>query len=911
MSWRLSPRVNLENPRISTADARRQMRTAAAVLERLDSQPGVILADGVGMGKTYVALAVAVSVVEATGGRRPVVVKVPPSVQDKWPRDWDVFRKFCLADGSTIRTTEGTLNDATSFLKVLDDPEARRPHIVFLTHTALTGSLSDPFVRLAIVGRALLAPSLVHQKAAFPRWAGSIIDRRFRDERIARLLLSKSPAFWRELYEKETQQPLEDEPVPDSLIRVLDEIDLSNLVRALERVPLRSSKNVEDHLQEVRRQVRASLRELWKVAVRHVKFSLPLLIIDEAHHLKNPDTRLASVLANPDSEDPSDEEIQKGPLGGVFDRMLFLTATPFQLGHHELVEILRRFEGVRWSDGLDRKLYCKQLEDLELRLMNAQAAALRLERSWGHLRPEDLPPVGDWWGDPGAEGLSEKARSVAGQLRDVRERLGKAEETLRPWVIRNVRPNFSQRRRVLCGRAIRSDDPRDGNGLEVTGEAVLPFLLAARAQSLVAPDGQKRHSALRAFFTEGLASSFEAYRETRSKQVTEFADELEEASSTEVPTEVRWYLDQVDIALPEHEQDAWSVHPKIDATVMRALELWRRGEKLVIFCFYRATCRSLRRHLSRALERELIARGAQQLRIDPADEDTVKRELERRAERFFDPDSPATAAAKEGITGILTGCDLAGEVLERAVAVTLRFVRTVSFQVRYLNLGNPDFAAAVREALDASHSESLPLQRQIEQFGQFLASRVESERAELLDALDAIQTGTIFVRKDDFGDDEEETGRGSLLPNVRMVNGLTKRDLRRRLMLAFNSPFFPEILIASSVMAEGIDLHLHCRHVIHHDLDWNPSVLEQRTGRLDRLGSKAEVVRRPVVVYEPFLEATQDEKLFRVVKDRERWFSVVMGDEGQRDDRVAEGANERVPLPREIAETLAMKLDLG
>ena len=35
----------------------------------------------------------------------------------------------------------------------------------------------------------------------------------------------------------------------------------------------------------------------------------------------------------------------QGPFAGVFDRMLFLTATPFQLGHHELVEVLRRFDG--------------------------------------------------------------------------------------------------------------------------------------------------------------------------------------------------------------------------------------------------------------------------------------------------------------------------------------------------------------------------------------------------------------------------------------------------------------------------------------------------------------------------------------------------------------------------------------
>jgi superfamily II DNA/RNA helicase len=129
-------------------------------------------------------------------------------------------------------------------------------------------------------------------------------------------------------------------------------------------------------------------------------------------------------------------------------------------------------------------------------------------------------------------------------------------------------------------------------------------------------------------------------------------------------------------------------------------------------------------------------------------------------------------------------------------------------------------------------------------------------------------------------------------------------------MLAFNTPFFPEVLIASSVMAEGVDLHLDCRHVIHHDLDWNPSVLEQRTGRLDRIGSKAEVTKQPILIYEPFLEGTQDERQYRVVKDRERWFNVVMGESLQLDEWRADKLAERVLLPAELAKELTLHLQL-
>ena len=72
MSWRQSPNVAIRKGRISAEDAQRQMRTAAEILRRFDRQPGMILADEVGMGKTFVALAVAASTIEATEGERPV-----------------------------------------------------------------------------------------------------------------------------------------------------------------------------------------------------------------------------------------------------------------------------------------------------------------------------------------------------------------------------------------------------------------------------------------------------------------------------------------------------------------------------------------------------------------------------------------------------------------------------------------------------------------------------------------------------------------------------------------------------------------------------------------------------------------------------------------------------------------------
>lgn len=126
-------------------------------------------------------------------------------------------------------------------------------------------------------------------------------------------------------------------------------------------------------------------------------------------------------------------------------------------------------------------------------------------------------------------------------------------------------------------------------------------------------------------------------------------------------------------------------------------------------------------------------------------------------------------------------------------------------------------------------------------------------------------------------------------------------------MLTFNTPFYPEILVASSAMAEGVDLHLNCRHIIHHDLCWNPSTLEQRTGRVDRIGAKAEAVGQSVQIYLPFIAETQDEKMYRVVMDRERWFSVVMGDDYKVDLQTTDKLAERIPFPAAAANALAFQ----
>jgi len=50
------------------------------------------------------------------------------------------------------------------------------------------------------------------------------------------------------------------------------------------------------------------------------------------------------------------------------------------------------------------------------------------------------------------------------------------------------------------------------------------------------------------------------------------------------------------------------------------------------------------------------------------------------------------------------------------------------------------------------------------------------------------------------------------------------------------------ILLATDAASEGIDLQNHCNYLIHVEIPWNPNVMEQRNGRIDRHGQKENTV---------------------------------------------------------------------
>ena len=88
---------------------------------------------------------------------------------------------------------------------------------------------------------------------------------------------------------------------------------------------------------------------------------------------------------------------------------------------------------------------------------------------------------------------------------------------------------------------------------------------------------------------------------------------------------------------------------------------------------------------------------------------------------------------------------------------------------------------------------------------------------------------------------------------------------RQRLIVGFNSPFYPNVLAATSVLQEGVNLHLQCRKVHHYGIAWTPGDNEQRVGRVDRLFGKVNAQLEllgcaELAIHYPYLARSFDEE---------------------------------------------------
>ena len=922
--------------RIGREDAERQCVTAKAILAKLQEQPGLILADEVGMGKTFVALAVAISVY--LKDKKPVVIMIPANLINKWPTDFKLFTEACVTD--PVLQTQlrcGIARRPEEFLRLLDDEESERCAIVFMTHGALARSMSDGWIKLAIIQRAMRSRKDTDQlyKSLY-KYAGQLlellyIEKKNQNEEIWKLLLNVDSSNWRKiLIKKGFADAGFDDPIPTAFSDELKKISTTEVNKLYghlrDMMPVRESGNTPTYLRNVRQILNEEAKKIWSNCFTKIRIELPLLIFDEAHHLKNSHTQLVTKLFH----NPLTVE-DAGILTGKFDRMLFLTATPFQLGHHELLSVLERFKTINWNSPqppvINIEEYKNELIVLLKKLDDSQIAARKLDNHWGKLSLKDIVYEGieysdvyKWWSavQSAEHEQANEMRSLSEVYTLAKDKLKIVEPLLKKYVIRHLKPRkladkYSGvlRRNNLPGNLILGEagsSPNIPKGLDITEQAILPFLLASRLSTI--------QQDKRPVFAEGLASSFEAFRFTREEKLKKKQENITDADDepndlNQIADEASlWYLEQLDGTLLSAEAEG-SEHPKIKATVEKAMELWAKGEKVLIFCHYIATGKALRKYLSEAMKKQIRTLGMIMLKCK---EDEVFDQLDKIGIKLGDKTGPLYLQCTAMLNELIDEFSELDQYRFDIIDIIIRYMKTPSFQVR--------FASAVKwdnnenwltESLAGLDNSGLSLLEMLKGFLAFLNNRQE-DRDDYISDLKSIQPGGIRVK--DLNTDELEEHESAdekdntVMANVRLCYGATKQETRQKLMKTFNTPFFPDILITSNVMAEGVDLQLNCRHIIHHDLCWNPSTLEQRTGRIDRIGAKGEKCGQPIKVYLPYISETQDEKMYRVVTERERWFNIVMGDTYKVDAASTDKYAERVPFPEELSKELSFNLEV-
>lgn len=930
---------------IPMSDIRRQEETILRALRMLDEQPGIVLADEVGMGKTFEALGVAAAFQQRRRRSRIAVLTPGPDLNTKW------VNEFCKFPCNLWDGKESVV-------------EAR--------------SLRE-FVDAAKTSQFLVAPVSMFQ-------SGHGVDE------LAYLL--SLYCYWSELHGN-TANALISRALGPKAYRVdvfdtlfLDTFELGEVecffgraFRKLHRIYSEEGLPAFDSKKRIRRVLTLARSE---IAGRLLPV-FDLLIVDEAHKLKN-STSLRS-------------QAMHTVFRKRFRKALFLTATPFQLDIRELKEVFAVFAQAKGapSDLMD------QIDELLENIQDYQTQYDDFQRAWSALDGdyvEQFNAAYDHSRDK-ADALDDPtSKRLLAQIDKLRElKSSKIEPGFRQWMIRSLReekrdyrshlpsvlptndrgclpfliyerfvaelfrkkhrthkaaaeinmvssyaaardgaiidkqdalPERADEYRRLLRRLLsqfsagaEGDHPKLKHVLDDAieaadhGEKTLVFCSRTatlrqlskeldavwrtrilQKWSKVFPDadedsifgnrsideGQKgRHAVLQSRFHRPQDALYLALREPYLRTVHPIAD---------------WTLDNLDVVISKANAllaDLWvgkTSSERIDYQITKrcveqaAAVLWRKSH---------ANESTASDGLRRLCSPEFLTLGID-LQTDEHEADT---------HGYFQPEwqiTAHTAATVIGMPGSIWE-SLKPELDCRSYELRVRVVEQLS---RYLTFVQVPFVVDLLHTAKSADIEVSTIRS--EQFLRFLTdfwisdvgvgyqvklrgflryfnSRDPQQQQDILDG--PLRTG-------DFARHTESSKN------------------REKLREAFNTPLFPMVLIANEVMQEGLDLHKHCRRVVHHDLVWNPAQVEQRIGRIDRLGSLTSHLRETdptemLQVLYPVISGTIDQRLYRVVKGREKWLEFLLG-AAPDFSHYSLDDEEPPPLPDRLSRELAIDL---
>jgi ATP-dependent helicase HepA len=155
------------------------------------------------------------------------------------------------------------------------------------------------------------------------------------------------------------------------------------------------------------------------------------------------------------------------------------------------------------------------------------------------------------------------------------------------------------------------------------------------------------------------------------------------------------------------------------------------------------------------------------------------------------------------------------------------------------------------------------------------AIEIDSKAQTLVDGLAGLRTSTpdakvlVFTQ---FRDTQTYLARvlGGTWP-IHIFNGQLKPAEKDAAVAAFRDQPGPRILISTEAGGEGRNFQF-CHTMVNYDLPWNPMRIEQRIGRLDRIGQK-----NPVTIINLAVAGTIEERVLEVLERRIQVFVQTVG----------------------------------
>ncbi len=766
-----------------------QRDSLRALADRLPRH-GVVIADEVGMGKTRIAVAAAEAVVHA-GGR--VAILIPPSLGYQWRDE--------LMDGG-IRNVPLVLRSLRTFLSAWSDEEAQRPwfneSVVLVSHGLANWRLGPNSARWRFELLPILT-GLARRKAS-----------------------GRAPHGFRDAYDDA------DDWVRRAAAAIATHCG-STRDPATRRAfgALRDTTDWRRANDGVNYHSNAELREPLQQAVGLGLGGFDLVIIDEAHKSRDDESGLSRLL----------DRTLLLRQGG---RRLCMTATPVELSAHDWRGMLARIQ-------LDEPRQGQILHAVQ----RYTEAVRRVRFAW---------------------------RSSAEARQSYIEAASGLQAALGPYVLRRDKRDDEAVVKFRQAEALGGKGEAAISNVEsyrwyrsITVEAAKlnpewrAAICAAEALSFAA-SGVDNPIAKRLRLTvgngHGVASLVDAIRRTKEDDQRGEGDlhldsdsEIPSAAERAVPTSsseakrvhrVEWWSRVLQRAVPGG--DGLYDHPHIRAAI-DAIEAYNAmGEKVLVFGRFTAPMRALTELLNaRAMLRAIDAREPWPQRFvsvgDRAAVETAHRQLRRVG--LFDGDAVDRKLAEQYKIE-----DARRERLQRGLLDKIfNGLDARQWDIRALAEAARDdgeqpaalLATAIDQLLGSGRRDARDMSDTAiaEAFASLVTALRERGEGDIngnqkLSAPEASNLWRVLLSR---LEEEYQPTRGRF---ARLMIGATPQATRRTLQLAFNrAQSNPRVLVAQSVVGrEGLNLHEACRVVVLLHPEWNPGVVEQQIGRVDRVGSR-------------------------------------------------------------------------